>query len=109
MDIENVKKGVVDKGLQLIGNKIYKIILYGSYARGDFEEDSDVDIMMLLDCPRSELQTYLNQVNEISSDVGLENDVMVSLLLNDKDTFYGKMDLLPFFQNIQNDGVVFYG
>ena len=109
VNIENVKKSVVDKGLEIMGNKIYKIIMYGSYARGDFEDDSDVDIMMLLDCPRSELQMYLNEVNIISSDIGLENNVMISLLLNDKDTFYDKMELFPFFQNIEKDGVVLYG
>ena len=26
-----------------------KVILYGSYARGDYQDDSDIDIMILLD------------------------------------------------------------
>ncbi|MCD8077155.1 MAG: nucleotidyltransferase domain-containing protein, partial [Lachnospiraceae bacterium] len=34
---------------QIYGNHLRKIILYGSYARGDFREDSDVDVMILLD------------------------------------------------------------
>ena len=33
----------------LLFPNIHKIILYGSYARGDFRPDSDVDIMILLD------------------------------------------------------------
>lgn len=31
------------------GNHIKKVILYGSYARGDFGRDSDIDIMILVD------------------------------------------------------------
>lgn len=34
---------------KIYGTHLSKIILYGSYARGDFRPDSDVDIMILLD------------------------------------------------------------
>lgn len=39
--IEAVKK--------IYGSHVRQIILYGSYARGDFRSDLDVDIMILLD------------------------------------------------------------
>ena len=32
---------------RILGDKLTKIIVYGSYARGDYREDSDVDIMIL--------------------------------------------------------------
>ena len=31
----------------ILGNRIKRIILYGSYARGDYNNNSDVDIMIL--------------------------------------------------------------
>ena len=34
---------------KIYGTHLRKIILYGSYARGDYRPDSDVDIMILLD------------------------------------------------------------
>lgn len=34
------------------GDRLQKVLLYGSYARGDFHDESDIDIMPLL--------TYLN-------------------------------------------------
>ena len=34
---------------QLYGNKLKTVLLYGSYARGDFRADSDIDIMILVD------------------------------------------------------------
>lgn len=37
---------------KIYGTHLSKIILYGSYARGDFRPDSDVDIMILLDLSR---------------------------------------------------------
>lgn len=33
----------------IYGSHLRQIILYGSYARGDYNSDSDVDVMILLD------------------------------------------------------------
>ena len=33
-------------------SKVKKVILYGSYARGDFRPDSDIDVMILVDTVR---------------------------------------------------------
>ena len=32
-----------------LGDKLNKVILYGSYARGDYDDESDIDIMILAD------------------------------------------------------------
>jgi predicted nucleotidyltransferase len=41
---------VVSKIIQcLIGLNVYKIILFGSYARGTATEDSDIDLVVILD------------------------------------------------------------
>ena len=34
---------------KIYGNHLKTVILYGSYARGDYTEESDIDIMILLD------------------------------------------------------------
>ena len=52
---------------------------------------------------------YRKIVCRLSSDLSLENDVMVSLMLNDKVSFYDRMDILPFYQNVQREGVLLYG
>lgn len=33
---------------KIYGNHLKTVILYGSYARGDYKADSDIDIMILL-------------------------------------------------------------
>lgn len=52
--IEAVKK--------IYGSHVRQIILYGSYARGDFRSDLDVDIMILLDLSDLELKAYRQQL-----------------------------------------------
>lgn len=43
---------------KIYGLHLRKVILYGSYARRDFEQNSDVDIMILLDISESDLKSY---------------------------------------------------
>lgn len=107
--LSNVTDNIVDGGVKIFGNMIDKIILYGSYARGDYDEESDVDIMFILNCKDSELSHYRESICELSSDVGLDNDIMVSVLLKDKATFDKWLDVLPFYQNVEREGVVLYG
>lgn len=46
--IKNIISEVNEELIKLFGGKIERIILYGSYARGDFNLESDVDIMVSL-------------------------------------------------------------
>ena len=108
-NIDIVKRDVVKKGVEELGDIVFKIILFGSYARGDFNSESDVDIMILLNCSEEDVVKYRNGVCHIASRLSLDNDIEVSLLLKSKDCFYSRMDILKFYQNVQNEGVVLYG
>ena len=49
---EKIREAVerfVEKTKKIYGVRLQSIILYGSCARGDFEKDSDIDILVLLD------------------------------------------------------------
>ena len=47
--IQNLLQQYVKEIKKLYGSCLRRVILYGSYARGDFRDDSDIDIMILLD------------------------------------------------------------
>lgn len=47
-NIKNIAAEINEELIKLFGGKIQRIILYGSYARGDFNLESDVDIMVSL-------------------------------------------------------------
>ncbi|MDD2957262.1 MAG: nucleotidyltransferase domain-containing protein [Lachnospiraceae bacterium] len=50
---------------KVYGYHLKSIILYGSYARGDYTADSDVDIMILVDLPEEELEQYSDALSEL--------------------------------------------
>ena len=50
MELKNLLKKEIVKAISPLGIKAKEIILFGSRARGDFEKDSDWDILVVLDC-----------------------------------------------------------
>ena len=107
--IQNVTQSVVRKTIDLLKDKVKKIVLYGSYARGDYTPESDIDVMILLDCSREELPGYRSEVSRIASSLSLESGKEVSLMLQDIETYDDWLDSLVFYQNVDKEGVVLYG
>ena len=60
---------------KIYGSHVRQIILYGSYARGDFRPDSDVDIMILVDMSDLELKAYAQQLSYMTYDFNMDNDL----------------------------------
>ena len=53
---------------QILGERLKRIILYGSYARGDFKQDSDMDIMILADIQPEEISNLADRIYDITYD-----------------------------------------
>ena len=107
--IEHILNEIKQSIKSIFGSKLHKIILYGSYARGDHNEDSDIDIMVLADIDKSEIRAYTNSINEIAHDLSLEYNELVTIFLKDKQTFYQFIEILPYYKNVINEGVEIYG
>ena len=46
--VEALEKALVDSFTKVFGDELVSLVLFGSYARGDFERDSDVDLLVVL-------------------------------------------------------------
>lgn len=86
-------------------NKLDSVILYGSYARGDYDKDSDIDIIILADIAREQLCNYKSVFTNLSSELGLEFDILITITLKDLETFNKYLNVVPFYQNIKKEGV----
>lgn len=99
---------IVNETKKLLKEDIYKIVLYGSCARGDYNSESDIDIMIIMNCEKESIFQYRKQISKVASRIGLKNDIEISLLLRDRSTFKQNETVLPFYKNIQREGVVLY-
>ncbi len=103
--LEEFKK----KAIKQYGDHIKKIILYGSYARGDFQEDSDIDIMVLVDFPKDEICNHDSGLSDIGFDLSFDNDfIEISIIMQNIDFFEKWVVSYPFYKNVANDGVELY-
>ncbi len=93
---------------KILNKRVKKIILYGSYARGDYKNNSDIDIMILTDLTDDEIVKYRNKIAHLKYDVECNNnfEVIISPLLKNIDKFNYWMDALPFYMNVQKEGVI---
>ncbi len=89
----------------LFGDKLKGLILFGSYARGDNENESDIDIMILVDIDKNEIMKYRMGIVDIVSELGLDYEVVLSPIIQNYYEFEQYKEDLPFFKNIENEGV----
>lgn len=93
-------------GVQEIAkNDLESIILYGSYARGDYDKESDFDIAILLRCSRMEMKKYTNVLADLMVDLNLEHDVLVNFCCIPYNEYIEKKDVLPYYMSIEREGV----
>jgi len=107
-EISNIIEQFVKGVNEILGNRVKKIILYGSYARGDFNESSDIDIMILTDLTDDEIIEYREKVWDYAYDLEFDNnfDIQLSPLVKNIDKFNYWLEALPFYMNVQKEGVV---
>lgn len=65
---------------------------------------SDIDIVAIVRGNREDLQQKLKRVWDISADIGLENDIVVSPTVIPYDEFEKYKEVLPYYSNILREG-----
>jgi len=92
---------------QAFGSEVLSIKLYGSKARGDHREDSDLDLMVRVG--QDNRQAYANMYL-IASEIELKYDLILGMMLVGP-THYDLMRRLgePLYGNVQREGVELWG
>ena len=96
---------VVKQCSELFGDKLRDAYLYGSYARGDYDDESDIDILLTVDENAEVLSHFRRRLSYINSDLGLEHDIVVSTKAVPSDQFRRYSKVLPFYMNVLKDGI----
>jgi predicted nucleotidyltransferase len=78
----NVKAALKElkQGLwSVYGRRLRGVYLYGSYARGDFDAKSDVDVLVVLGGP-IEPGDEIARINDVATEICLKYDLVISTM-----------------------------
>ena len=91
---------------RILGDKLTKIIVYGSYARGDFRENSDIAIMILVKMSDEEIRLVKNDIYDLAFEFEINTGIEFSPIIKNEDQYEYWIDTLPFYRNVRDEGVV---
>ncbi len=104
-DFEKLLKKIVIIYRDIYEQNLCDIYLYGSYARGDYDVESDIDIVGIVRGGRQELQEQLKKIWDVVSDLELDYEVIISPTVIPYNEFENYKDILPYYRNIVREGV----
>ena len=90
---------------QIYGPALGGVILFGSCARGDCSPDSDIDLMVLLDTPQSQMGQERKKILDATDALDLEYDVVLTPVFLNKKLFEEYLPVSKFYQNVQREGL----
>ena len=104
-NINPIVNDFLNKVKELLQDRLKKVILYGSYARGDYDNSSDIDIMLLTDFSDAEIEEYRDRISDIAFEIELNTGYIISPVIRNLEVFNIRTRYIPF----EEEGVVLIG
>lgn len=83
-----------------------RIVVYGSYARGDYKENSDVDVMIFVKIPEEQIGSYRETVSDCAFEYFMKYGIDISPIIKNEEHFKDWADYLPYYRSVRDEGVV---
>jgi predicted nucleotidyltransferase len=81
------------------------VILYGSYARNDYKENSDLDLLVLLDKEKI-TRADEKRIKYPLYDIEFETGTIISPLIFSKHDWETRHRITPFYENVAKEGKI---
>jgi predicted nucleotidyltransferase len=106
--VSMIMSEIVSKMKDLFGGSLRRVVLFGSYARGEQDEYSDMDVLVLVDIGDEELKNYNNIIAGVMTDISIRYGVLPSIIDKNYQHFQQWVPYLPFYRNVKSEGIEFY-
>lgn len=95
---------LVDRLRQGYGNDLLRVVLFGSKARGDFDEESDLDVLIVV--RMDDYWRHWNEIIKTTYDLELTYNLVFSFIIKDEREYalMRRWNLL-LNRNIEQDGI----
>ena len=91
---------------RILKSNLSKLTVYGSYARGDYKENSDIDVMILTPLSKEEIEKIENRIFDLAFDLELESGFVINPVLENEAHYKYWLGAVPFYDNVEREGIV---
>jgi predicted nucleotidyltransferase len=103
---EKIVAHLTERLVEDLGDKIESIVLYGSVARNEAHEDSDIDILVVT---RDDDRKLYDRISKIRTRIDLDNNTLTTLVQMSRNELERYLKLgSPFMESVVKEGVILY-
>ncbi|GBU21415.1 nucleotidyltransferase [Fibrobacteres bacterium R8-0-B4] len=106
--LNQITEKVCAAAIEVLGDKLKKVVLFGSYARGDYDEESDIDIMVLADIAPEDVDIVRDKIHALAGDFLWDYNMLVCLSMVCSAIYHKYSEASGFYKNVRKDGVELY-
>jgi predicted nucleotidyltransferase len=100
--IERIVREYRDRLAEILGRELESVVLYGSQARGDAQEGSDIDLLCVMRAP-FDYGALIKRTAEAAAQISLKYDVVISTAFVLSEEYRTRNT--PFLMNVRREGV----
>ena len=104
-NITEIMQQFADSLRKLLGNTLDSVIVYGSYARGDYSELSDIDVMILVTLTEEKIKKISDEISDLAFEFLMRFGADISPVIINVDHFNYWADNLPYYRSVRDEGV----
>lgn len=104
-DIDKIIKAYIDDVRECLGSDFRRACVYGSYARGEYGEDSDIDIAIFTDRKPGDFYLLINLIAEITFEYNVKYNIILSPVFQNEREYERMLKVVPYYQSIQREGI----
>lgn len=90
----------------ILGSDFVSAWVYGSYARGEYGIESDIDIAIFTNVTPDKFYILIDKISEVTFEYNVEHDIILSPVFQNVGQYNRYVDVLPYYQNIRREGVL---
>ena len=103
--LKAIIKDVCDIAASFFSKNLKQVLLFGSYAKGTFDDESDVDFMLITALENEEVAKIEAALVERVYDLSLQYDIVVSINIQNEVIFQHLKNVNPFYRNVAEEGI----
>jgi predicted nucleotidyltransferase len=97
---------LVERLRERYGDNLLRVVLFGSKARGDFDDESDLDVLIVARMPEGDYRRHWNEIVDLTWDIELAFGIVTSLIVKSEGDYATmRKHRLLLARNIEQDGI----